>query len=407
MGAVRVPGAMRRYWIAGGVAAVLAAAAVVTLRPKPVGVDIAAVTTGPMTVLVEEEGRTRVRQVYTVSSPIAGRVLRTALDAGDAVVKDETVVAVIQPTDPPFLDARSRLEVEAQVAAATAAVELARAELRQAEAELTFAETDLQRNERLSRSGTVAERILQKAKLETETRRAAATRAKAQVDLRQRELDGVRARLLGPQTPFDHPDTGPTCCVSLRAPMSGRILKRIHESEKVVAAGTPLVEIGDVGDIEIVVELLSTDAVKVRAGAPARITGWGGGQELHAVVRRVEPGGFTKVSALGIEEQRVRVLLDLSPGTGAGTLGHDYRVFVGITTWYADDALRVPLSAIFRKGAEWAVFVAKEGRARSTTIGIGQRNADFAEVTRGLKADDAVILHPSDRVTDGVRIAAR
>jgi HlyD family secretion protein len=402
----------RNTWFAAGAAALAVAALVYALRPKPVGVDLAVVARGPLTVLVEEEGRTRVRQVYTVSAPVAGRVLRTALEAGDAVIKDQTVVAVIQPTDPPFLDARTRLEVEAQIAASTAAAELAKAELRQAEAELAFAETDLNRNERLARSGTVADRVLQKAKLETDTRRAVVTRAKAQVELRLREREGAVARRTGPEVPHDQLESGEACCVSVRAPMSGRILKRIHESEKVVPAGTPLVDIGDVGDIEIVVDLLSTDTVKIAPGASANVTGWGGGQALPAVVRRIEPSGFTKVSALGIEEQRVRVILDFSapshvvPSQAEG-LGHDYRVLVGITTWHADNVLRVPLSALFRRGKEWTVFVAREGRARAVPIGVGQRNAELAVVTAGLAEGEAIILYPSDRVVEGVRVAAR
>ncbi len=402
----------RATWFTAGAATLAVAALVVALRPKPVGVDLAVVARGPLTVLVEEEGRTRVRQVYTVSAPVAGRVLRIALEAGDAVIKDQTVVAVIQPTDPPFLDARARQEVEAQIAASTAAVDLARAELRQAEAELAFAETDLARNERLARSGTVADRVLQKAKLEADTRRAVVTRAKAQVELRLREREGAVARRTGPEVPHDHLESGPACCVSVLAPMSGRILKRIHESEKVVSAGTPLVDIGDTKDVEIVVDLLSTDAVKIATGASASVTGWGGGQALPAVVRRIEPSGFTKVSALGIEEQRVRVVLDFAgpshtaPSHAEG-LGHDYRVFVGIQTWHADSVLCVPLSALFRKGKDWTVFVAQEGRARGVPIGIGQRNGELAEVTTGLAEGQAIILYPSDRVVEGVRVAAR
>lgn len=191
------------------------------------------------------------------------------------------------------------------------------------------------------------------------------------------------------------------------APMTGRILKRIHESEKVVPAGAPLADIGDISDLEIVVDLLSTDAVKVQEGALAFVTGWGGGTALQAKVRRIEPGGFTKVSALGIEEQRVRSILDLEPTTVSAALGHDFRVFVAITTWHRDDVLRVPLSALFRKGAEWSVFSVRNGRARRLTVEIGQRNADIAEVTRGLEEGTMVTLHPSDRVADGVRVVAR
>lgn len=398
--------AANRTWIAAGIAIAAVGALIYALRPKAIGVDIAAVTLGAMAVVVEEEGRTRVRQVYAVSAPIVGRILRPTLDAGDVVIKGETVVAVIQPTDPPFLDLRSRHEIEAQIRAADAAVDLAAAEQRQAEGELDFAEGDLNRNERLAKSGTVPERTLQKAQLEAVTRRAAVARAKAQVELRRRQLDSERAKLIGPEVPADHPEPAATCCVSVKAPASGRILKRLHESEKVVTPGTTLLEIGDTGDMEIVVELLSTDAVKVLPGATVAVTGWGGNRVLPARVRRIEPGGFTKVSALGIDEQRVRAILDFDK-VDTSTLGHDYRVYTAITIWQGDSVLRVPLSALFRLGKDWAVFVAKNGRAVRTKVEIGHRNADVAEVISGLGSGDRVVLHPSDRIADRARIAPR
>jgi HlyD family secretion protein len=395
----------KRTWIATGLAIAVIGGLVYALRPKAIGVDVATVTKGPMALLVEE-GRTRVRQVYAVSAPIIGRVIRPTLDVGDAVIKGETVVAVIQPTDPPFLDLRSRHEIEAQISAAVAAVDLAIAEQRQAEGELEFAETDLTRNERLSRTGTVPERTLQKAQLEAVTRRAAVARAKAQVELRRRQLESERAKLIGPEVPADHSEPAATCCVSVKAPANGRILKRLHESEKVVTPGTTLLEIGDTSDMEIVVELLSTDAVKVQPGATVAVSGWGGSRILPARVRRIEPGGFTKVSALGIDEQRVRAILDFD-NVDTSALGHDYRVYTAITTWQGDNVVRVPLSALFRQGKDWAVFVVKGGRALRTTVEINHRNSDVAEVVRGLAANDLVILHPSDRIADRSRIAPR
>ena len=395
-----------RVWISGAVAAAVIGALIYALRPQAIGVDVAAVTSGPMAVLVEEEGRTRVKQVYVVSAPIVGRVLRSTLDAGDPVVKGETVVAVIQPSDPPFLDLRARHEIEAQINAAAAAVDLATAEQRQAEGELAFAESDLNRNVRLSKSGTVPERTLEKAQLEASTRRAALTRARAQVELRRRQLDSERAKLIGPEVPADHPETAATCCVSVKAPATGRILKRLHDSEKVVTPGTSLLEIGDTGDMEIIVELLSTDAVKVQPGAEVAVSGWGGNRILPARVRRIEPGGFTKVSALGIDEQRVRAILDFDK-VDTSMLGHDFRVYTAITTWQSEGVLRVPLSAIFRQNKDWAVFIVKNSRAVRTKIEINHRNSEVAEVISGLAANDVVILHPSDRITDRSRIAPR
>ena len=395
-----------RSWIATGLAFAVVAALVVALRPKPVGVDIAEVTSGPMSVSIEEEGRTRVKQVYAVAAPVTGRILRSTLDVGDEVVKDQTTVAVIQPSDPPFHDLRSRHEIEAQINAAAAAVDLALAELRQAEGELEFAETDLARNKRLAQSGTVPERTLQKAQLEATTRQAAVGRAKAQVELRRRQLESEQARLIGPERPPDHTEPFATCCVNVKSPATGRILKRLHESEKVVLMGTVLLEIGDIREMEILVELLSTDAVKIKPGAPVAVTGWGGDRVLQARVRRIEPGGFTKVSALGIDEQRVRVILDFE-AIGSDALGHDFRVFVSITSWRAENVLRVPLSALFRQGVEWAVYVARNGRAVRTTLDIGHRNNQMAEVLRGLQPGDRVILHPGDRITNGTRVAER
>jgi len=395
-----------RGWIATGLTAAIVAALVFALRPQPSGVDVATVSAGPMSVLIEEEGRTRVKQVYSVSAPISGRILRSTLDAGDTVRKDETIVAVIQPADPPFHDLRSRHEIEAQINAAAAAVDLATAELYQAESEAEFAETDLIRNKRLARSGTVPERTLQKAELEAVTRRAAVVRAKAQVELRRRQLDSERAKLIGPEVTADHPEPKETCCVNVRAPASGKILKRLHESEKVVLAGTILFEIGDVAEMEIVVELLSADAVRIQPGAAVAITGWGGPRVLAARVRRIEPGGFTKVSALGIDEQRVRIIVDIETKE-TGLLGHDYRVFAAITSWRSESVLRVPLSALFRYGKDWAVYVVKNGRAARTIVNIDHRNSEVAEVVRGLSANDRVILHPSDRVADRSRIAER
>lgn len=392
------------------IAALAVAAAVafyLVLRPRPISVDLADVTRGAMRVAVEEEGKTRVRNVYSVSAPVAGKLLRIALDAGDDVAKDDTIVAVIQPATPAFLDQRARHEAEAQVAAAAAAVELAEAELRQAESELNFAQNELKRSEALGRTQTISERTVEKARIDVDVRQAAVSRARAGVEVRKRELETAQSRLIGPETlqqQAGHDD----CCISLRSPVSGRVLKRIQSSETVLAAGTPLVEIGDVSDIEIVVELLSTDAVRVTEGAAATIDGWGGPRALDARVRRIEPSGFTKISALGIEEQRVRTILDFdAPLDVRRRLGHDYRVFVRITTWTSNDALRVPLSALFRSGERWAVFRAEGGRARLVPLEIGHRNSQYAEVLGGLKAGDTIVLHPSDRIGDGVRIQAR
>lgn len=378
------------------------------LWPKPVGVDMATVTSGPMAVQVEEEGKTRIRDVFVVSAPQSGTMLRSPLLAGDGVEKDKTIVAILQPMTPPFLDMRARLEATAQADAAEAGVRLAEAELAQARSELTFAESELSRAKSLIRTNAISARTLERSTLDVSVRKAAVAKAEANLIVKQREFDSARARLIAPS---DDPHAGPFatgCCIEVKSPESGRVLRVLHTSEQVVQVGTPLLEVGNPLSKEIVVELLSTDAVKVREGAVATIDGWGGPQRLSGTVRRVEAAGFTKVSALGIEEQRVRVVIDLQPGADAGAnLGHDYRVFVRIRVWESASALQVPIGALFRQGGRWSVFKVEAGRAKPVTIDVGQRNAEFAEVVAGLTAGDRVVLHPSDRVVDGGRVSER
>jgi HlyD family secretion protein len=374
------------------------------LWPKPVPADIGQVSLGPVLVTVDEEGRTRIKDVYTVSAPISGKVLRRHLEPGDPVKQNDTIVATIEPTAPPFLDVRALRELEAQAAAAKAGVALAEAEVRQAESELEFAEAEHKRALQLAQSRHIAERALEKAKLDAETRRAALARAKSNLEVRKREVESAEARLIGPEEHWKG-EVPVGCCVKVHAPVSGRVLRVLQESEKVVAAGTPLVEIGDPANLEILVELLSADAVKVRAGAKATVESWGG-PPVAAEVVRVEPAGFTKISALGIEEQRVRTILELRGSAEAlARLGHDYRVLVRITVYEAGDVLRVPISALFRRGEEWAVFAVEAGRARIAPVEIGHRNSSFAELKKGLAAGAMVVLHPSDQVADGVRVA--
>lgn len=409
---------MPTSWLKRAAGAVGLGAAIVGLAwfawPRPIPVDIAIVTRGPMEVTVDDEAKTRVRHVYTVSAPIFGKVLRishpdgakgSSRHIGDQVTANETVVAVMQPTAPSFLDVRSREELKAAATAAEAAVKLAEAEVRRVEAALGFARDDLRRAESLARTETISAKALEKAKLEVDTNEAALASAKAQLEVRRSEQAVATARLIDPasvSTP-----TNPGCCIEIRSPVTGRVLKIIQDSEAPVLAGTPLIEIGDPLDLEVVAELLSTDAVRIKPGASVRIDGWGG-PPIKGRVTRVDPAGFLKISALGIEEQRVRTIIDLvDPPEVWSRLGHDFRVTVHVTIWNADDVLTVPVSALFRKGEEWAVFAVKDGRARTTVVQIGQRNNRVAEVLSGLSAGDAVVLHPSDRISDGVAVTER
>jgi HlyD family secretion protein len=367
-----------------------------------------------MEVTVDDDGKTEVRHVYTVSAPIAGKVLRIShptgeegisRHVGDQVIANETVVAVMQPTAPSFIDFRSREEAEAAVAAADAAVKYAEAEVHRLEAAVVFYRAEFARTQALARSQTASIQALDKAQFDVESNEASLASAKAQVEVWQGVRKSLAARLIDPSSAAAVSD--PICCVQIRAPVTGRVLKIIQESEAVVTAGTPLIEIGDPRDLEVVADLLSSDAVQIRAGAHVTIDGWGG-PPVQGRVTRVDPAGFLKVSALGIEEQRVHVTIDfIDPPAAWSQLGHDYRVIIHVTVWTSDNALTVPVGALFRRGDNWAVFVLREGRARVAGIEIGHRNNRIVEVLSGIVVGDRVVLHPSDRVADGTRVQAR
>ena len=398
----------RGYLGWGAVAALAVAGLAYAFWPQPVPVDFGTVTRGPMKVTVGDEGRTRVKDTFVVSAPLAGRLERIELKAGDPVVAGRTVVASIRPTDPTFLDVRSRRQAEAVVDAAEDARDLAAAELRRAEAEASFAANDFERAKKLTLGSSISQRDLDRYRLDYETKRAALAAAQATLNVRSHELETARAALIGPESRSDEGAAAESCCISVFAPISGRVLRLVQESETVVSPGTPLVEIGDPHDLEMVVELLSTDAVKVRAGATAIITGWGGQRELAGVVRRVEPYGFTKISALGVEEQRVNVIVDFTdPPESRSMLGHGFRVDISVVVWQADDVARVQVGALFREGADWAVFAVGNGRARLTKVKLGHMNGTVAEVLSGLSSGSQVVVHPSDRIEDGARVEAR
>ena len=372
------------------------------LWPKPIAVETAVIERRSITIAVEDEGRTRIRDVFTVSAPISGQMMRLNLVAGDAVIAEHTTVATIRPVAPALLDARSRRVAEAAVEAARAAVDLASAELRQAEAQTGFLQGELDRATALVRRGTISTRAYDKAKLDVETAAASVESAKAALMVRRRELESAEAALTQGRDGSEEAE----CCVQVPAPVSGRILRVLTESEQVVQAGTPLVEIGDPSDLEIVADVLSRDAVRIAPGAEADILGWGG-KTLKARVLRVDPSATTKVSALGIEEQRVSVVLRLEGDAAQwDRLGHGFRVVVRIGLWRGDNLVAVPIGALFRDGADWAVFVAVAGRARLRTVQLGERNSEFAEVKDGLALGETVILHPSDRIEDASRIEA-
>jgi HlyD family secretion protein len=397
----------RRSILWGTIGLLIAAGLVYSFRPRPVPVDLMELSRGRLVVTVDEEGETRVRDIFVVSAPVAGRTRRIEADVGDRVIAHESVIVEIQPTEPSFLDVRGKAQAEAAVRAAESANVLAQAELDRAVADLDFARTEVERARELFRKGTISQRELDEAERTYKTAVAARDRARAALQVQAFELEQARAQLLSPDETVESKGEGRF--IPARAPVTGVILRIPNESERVVMAGEPLAEIGNPDDLEIVADLLSADAVKVSAGDRVLIDAWGGGRVLEGTVRRVEPFGFTKISALGIEEQRVNVVIDLtSPHEHWERLGHGYQVETRIVLWENDDVLKLPLTALFRDGeGEWAVFVAKNGRAERRPVKLGRRSGFEAQIVGGLHQGDRVVVHPSDRIADGVLIAAR
>ena len=385
---------------------VVLAGLVAAFRPRALAVDLTRVETGPLHLTVRDEGETRVVDVFVLSAPITGRLRRIEVEAGDRVKLGETVIAEIEPTDPDLLDPRSEAEARAQLSAADSAATLARAELEKARAELEFARSEIERSRELARDGTIALRDLEEDETTLKARIAAVAAAQANVQVRDYELKRVRAQLLSPEELQQK--RADCACVVLSSPVDGRVLRVLRESEGVVRAGADLVEIGDPVQLEIVVDLLSMDAVRVEPGQRAHIRNWGGDGPLEARVQRVEPFGFTKVSALGIEEQRVNVVLDLvSPASEWQRLGHGYQVDVAIVLWSADDVLKVPLTALFRRGDAWAVFVREDGRAVARTVEVGHRTSSEAEIVEGVAAGDEIVVYPGEGIAPGAPIVGR
>jgi len=376
----------------------------VALRTDPVPVDLVEVTEGPMRVTIDADGKTRIRDLYEVAAPIAGTARRSPVAVGDEVVADDTVVARVEPLSPSLLDARSRAQAEAAVAEAEAALSVARAELTRAEEEQTFQASQLERVQALVERGVATTTRLEDAAQRLSVAEAAVAAARSRVAMAEFTLERSRAALLGPEGA----DQGEDCCVDLFAPADGVVLSVATISEHPVQAGAPLVVIGDRGDLEIVADILSADAVRIGPGTPAVVERWGGEGTLDAVVRRIEPAAETRVSALGIEEQRVDVVFDiLTPEAERPGLGHGFSVFLRIVEWEDEEVLQVPLGALFRNGEGWAIFAVEDGVAVERPVTLGQRGARVVQVLEGLSAGDLIVTHPSDAVSDGVEVARR
>jgi HlyD family secretion protein len=386
-------------WLA--IAALAGAALVWALRPSPVAVEIVAITRGPFDKTVDEQAKTRVRNHYVISTPLAGTVERITLTEGDSVKPGETI-AVLHPTEPSLLDARTRSELVGRLAAAQAAKEHAEVGVAAAQAELAQARIDLDRTTKLA-----AQNLVAKAKVETDTLTVALKTqeleaARASVHVAQHDVDVARAAL-------SRASGGATdgSAWLIRSPVQGRLVRVMQVSEATLGVGVPLVEIADAADLEVVVEVLTADAAQVKPGARVELSNWGGPGVLEGRVRRIEPLAFTKISALGVEEQRVNVIVDiLTPPSERTDLGEGYRVDARISTYHNDNVLLVPTGALFRSGDRWSVYaVTPGGRARLTPVEIGQRNSADAELLKGLAAGDRVVVYPSDAVKDGSRVS--
>ncbi len=398
----------RRKIGVGVVALALGGALVWALWPQPSAVDMAPVRRGPLQVSVSAEGMTRVREPYAITAPFAGTASRSPVEVGDRVEGGRSVVAVIRPAEPGLIDARTRRQAEAAVTEAEAAVALAETNLRGAVSNLETARDELARTRALAASGTIPRRMVDDMQHSFTTAAQALAGARSELDLHRATLARMEAQLLGPEAFVGLPAAPDDCCVQIVAPQTGTVLDVTDHSERSVQPGSPLLVIGDLQDLEIEIDLLSADAVRVPPEARALVERWGGDTLLEARVRRVEPAAFTRVSALGIEEQRVRLRLDiLTPADQRPGLGDRFRVFVRVVLWQGDDLLLVPQSALFRQAGGWAVFRVEEGRARLTPVQIGRQAEGMAELLGGLAEGDSVILYPASSMGDGAAVVAR
>jgi HlyD family secretion protein len=391
------------FRITSGIAALaLAGGALAALRPHPVDVDVARAVTAPLAQVVVDDGRARVRERYTVSAPVAGTLARLDLHEGD-VVEPGTVLARLLPLPSPLLDRRARDVAEQRLASAVDARRQAEATVRRAEVASEQSRRDLAKTEGLVREGSLPAAQLDQASTDARLREAELSSARFAEKVAAHDIDQARAALerFGP-------GTHATDQFEITSPVHGQVLHVLRKSEGVVEAGAALLEVGDPEAIELVADLLSQDAVGVRPGMPARVVHWGGEPALAAKVRRVEPAAFTHTSALGVDEQRVNVLLDPEgPAEAWRSLGDGFAVEIQITVWSRPDALQVPTSAVFRGEAGWSVFVVTDGRAAARPVEIGHRGALQTEIAGGLTPGEMVIVHPGSSVRAGVRVASR
>jgi HlyD family secretion protein len=386
----------------------LAYAVFLAWRPAPISVETARLTCGPLRVTIDAEGKTRVRNRYVVAAPITGKLTRITFERGDHVTRD-AALARLDPLPLAPLDPRQHAEAKARVAAAEQVHQEAEAGVAHIRADCEQAQRERARAEKLVETGDVARQEFERMRNAEQTCRQQLSAAQFRARAAAADIEVARAALLAVAHAGQLGQSGASATVIVRSPVAGRVLRVIEESERVVPAGAPLLELSN-PTLEIVIDVLSSDAVKIKPGAQVFIEGWGGDRALPARVRLIEPSGFTKISARGIEEQRVNVLADFTGADfteAAVPLNDGYRVEARIVLWETQEALKVPLSALFRRGEDWRVFVIERGCARERPVEIGQRTPYEAELLKGLAEGTEVIVHPSNQVAEGVKVQAR
>jgi len=394
---------VRRKLFVAGIILVVVSATIYGFIPKAIEVDLVEVSRGPLQVTIEEEGRTRLKERFVISAPITGYMQRVSAKVGDPVRKGQIMVA-LEPLRSQALDPRSRAEAEAIVSAVEAGLNAALEKERAATADTEYIEKRLERMTRLYAKGSVAKDQLDQIQSEAKKARAVQGAAKAAVDVSRADLERAKKTLQD----YSRRRTETRDTVNVASPADGSIFKIYRESEGTVAAGEPLMDIGNAKNLEVRVDLLSSDAVKIKKGARVFFKRWGGQGTLTGIVRVIEPAGFTKLSSLGVEEQRVLVIADMtSPSDEWRALGDGYRLEAHFVIWEGKEILQVPASVLFRSGTKWAVFLEDNGKARQRIVEIGQRNGLTAEIISGMKEKERVIAHPDDSISDGALIRRR
>jgi len=381
--------------------------------PEPVDVDLAKVERGSLQVTVDEDGKTRIREKYVVSAPLVGRLLRINMEAGDPVVAGKTLLATIEPRDPDLLDARAVAQAAARVKAAEATLKKMEPALQTVRDAQAFAEAEMTRARKAASGNAISKSELENAEYDYRQKSEELRSTRIQEEIARFELEQAEAALLRTRPRDDDAVDGVAngnggWTFTIYSPINGRVLRVLQESAAVVNAGTPLLELGEPLDLEVEIDVLSRDAVKIHPGARVLLEHWGGEKPLLGRVRLVEPSGFTKISTLGVEEQRVNVIVDfVDPPEARTTLGDGFRVEARIVIDEAEDVLRVPTSALFRVGSESAVFQVIDDEVHEQVVKLGRQNGLEAEVVTGLSAGDEVVVHPSDQIDDGVKVRQR